>query len=78
MTARLSLKDTRENGGRKGETMLSRIKNIILNKLSSPILVICSRFGDLCFLKTILFSPNYIGKYFPFIDSAELKINRND
>lgn len=35
--------------------MLRRIKNVILNKLSSPILVICSRFSDLCFLIGIFF-----------------------
>lgn len=75
MTMKLLLKDTRENTGSKGEKVLSEIKNVILNKLSSPVLITCSRFTDLCFLIRIFFFINYIGEYFPFIDSAELKIN---
>lgn len=56
MTMKLSLKDTRENTGSKGEKVLSKIKNVILNKLSSPVLITCSRFSDLCFLIRIFFS----------------------
>lgn len=72
---KLLLKDTREKTGSKGEKVLRRIKYVVLNKLSSPILIICSRFSELCFLMRIFFFINYIGEYFPFIDSAELKIN---
>lgn len=54
---------------------MDRIKNVVLDKLSSSILAIWSMFSDLCLLSEY-FITNDAGEYIPDIDSAELKITQ--